>query len=276
MAFRIQINISRNRAPTVQIRQALEERVMEVAVESTQRTLMVRMDGLEARLRKAVEDSYTQAINYAANSMIGTLSPYAQDKRVYMPIPLDSRPIPGVPDHVIWKPLTQATRVRKLNYLHRIKRTNRDQSRGAVKFFVHTGRLRQQLKRFARNYARHTGLLQLFVRTEKGNIRASRRRGTMPVGALRMRVMPRVPLTALNPENSDMMRLEQVMGIPNYGENSAFNKLAGRKTHRPLLQPVMTFWTAYYIPNVITNALVSALDIREIRDQGLSDYSSTR
>lgn len=276
MAFRIQINISRNRASTVQIREALEERVMEAAVDSAQRTLMVRMDGLEAKLRKAVENSYVQAINYAANSMIGTLSPYAQDRRVFMPIPIDSKPIPGIPDHVVWKPLTQATRVRKLNYLHKIKRTNRDQSRGAVKFFVHTGNLRRQLKRFAHNYVRHTGLLQLFVRTEKGNIRASRRRGNMPVGSLRMRIMPRVPLLALNPENSESMRLEQVMGIPNYGENSTFNKLAGRKTHRPLLQPVMTFWTAYYIPNEITKALESALDIREIREQGLSDFSTAR
>lgn len=241
------------------------DEVAKEALGSTVDSNYVRLRDLEGRLTRSVNAELTNAVRYATDRMIGQLSPVGGTKTFHIEpsgqgVGLTSlgigRPIrqPGFSGahSVEWGPLSPRTRKAK--------------SKNKNNFFLHTGSLKQVLRRNAASIAAATGGVKFEVLKGDRYRPIDRKTDFIRIARLRMTFLPRIHrgfLPGLHSGNvgsfDRTMRFEAMLGLP----TNAWEKLRGPQRagfarpewHRPLLQPVFTYWTLFRLPNRVASVL---------------------
>lgn len=251
------------------------------SVAVTRSDRVVELKALEGRLRSAIEGELAEGVRYATQYMMGQTSGNSQDPdktfRIYGDketgdASLSSRgrgrlmlKTPGMntTGAVRWANLTWSTRRRK--------RQNKN------KFFVHTGELQRSLTSMARSIINKTGVVRyqlVEARADGGVVSSNRkiRQKIIPIGKLRITFLPNIyrgdlpglasgNVTAFDPA----MRFEKRVGI----SGEILQKLQGANKngfqkpewHRPLLQPVLTYWTLFRLPRRVGTAMNEILTV---------------
>lgn len=161
-----------------------------------------------------------------------------------------------------WQALSRRTIMKKSGSANR---QARDQAR---KFFVHTGSLQKEIRGLADNVVNRTGTVRIYYAkgdmTKSPRIMANQRR--VRVGQLQLRFLPGVPIRTLkgflteDPTYTDgSTAFEKSMGL----SKDALIKLQGVEGyHRPLLQPVFSYWMLTRIPRLVGTAISNAIRAR--------------
>lgn len=237
-------------------------------------TVSLSLSKLAKNLPKVVENSYVDAVNYAAKSMIGTKSPRGADNRAANDAKVDIRDPDG--EGLVlakWQVLSPRT-IKEQNQIRGTKSSG--------EFFNRTGQLRSDILSMARSMVKRTGVVRVQY---EGTLRDARGRFTsvsrstkkIGLGQFRITLMPNINRASLpgvisgnyadhNPE----LTFERKLGF----SPQALNKLRGATrasfvipgTHRPLLQPVFTYWTLNRIPNIIGRSITQSIETRKIDD----------
>lgn len=249
-----------------------------------ERTLL-NLKGLNNRLQRVIETEYAQGVQYAADNMMGQISDGARDKvfgfnnvgfntNVPQGKAFQRNSTPFTTGHVTWAPLSRNTVRRKIGDGLSIDRARR--------YYRNTGALRKELLTQARAMVKRTGVVKITFNTGRFAPVKSKT-AKIPVGQLRITLMPRTPRSALPGlasgnlgDVNKSMAFERSLGM----SEDAITKLTGpmrskgtfNLAHRPLLQPVFTYWSLFRIPNKIAAALAGA--INEGARSGLEDFSS--
>lgn len=238
------------------------------------------IDYLKRTLPHVVEDSYNDAVNFAAKRMIGTSSPRGRPvetrNNVYKDIrgpaveittatgkDANGESILSGGTSVIarWKALSTRT-IKEQNALTGV--------RNSGLFYLQTKSLQNELLNNSRSIVKRTGNTQVQYRQggRFAAITAASRR--VSVADFKIIILPNVSrgtipgLVSSNPLDVDSsLSFEKKLGL----SADAIKKLSGASngdyvipgTHRPLLQPVFTFWTLFRVPRVIAGALAKAI-----------------
>lgn len=244
--------------------------VAKEALGATRDSNFVRLKSLEGELTKAVNTELANAVRYAADRMIGQKSHGIQPKVFHIEPSEDdvSLTATGIGRHlriprfggvnqVTWHPLSAKTR--------QVKEQNKHN------FFLHTGTLRRFLKRNAHSIASATGGVKFEMLRDDRYKYITRKTDYIRIGTLRMTFLPRVHrgfLPGLHNGNvgsfDPTMRFEALLRLP----MNAWQKLRGPEVrgfrrpewHRPLLQPVFTYWTLFRLPrrvSVVLNRIIT-------------------
>ncbi|RWB08785.1 MAG: hypothetical protein EOQ39_18770 [Mesorhizobium sp.] len=249
----------------------------------------VGLKGLNSRLQRTIETEYALGIKYAADSLMGQLSNYGSDmspkvfsfsdakgsvintrigdtKRFKMATQPFSR------GQVTWARLTGNTIRRKVAGGLSVDRARR--------FYRNTGRLRQELLTQARSMVKRTGVVKITM-NNSGRFVSRARGSTIPVGQLRITLMPNVSRSSLPGlisgnlgDDNPSMSFERSLGMSSDAITKLQGPMAGsyNLSHRPLLQPVFTYWSLFRIPNKIASALNDS--IVSATQGGVEDYSA--
>lgn len=221
----------------------------------------INLEQLKKELPKVVENSYMEAVRYAAQSLIGRASPRGVDNRnTGYDAQIEFLSVAK------WKALSPRT-IREQNAIQGTKHSG--------KFFQRTGALKREILSMARKYVKRTGIVRVNVRNRFGqfqSINSSTR--SFRVGQVEMRLLPNISRASLpglqsgnvKDHNPDMS-FEQKLGM----SPEAVRKLRGAGngnfvipgTHRPLMQPVFTYWTLNKIPAVIAEKLLDTINLSE-------------
>lgn len=148
--------------------------------------------------------------------------------------------------------------------------------KGNRKYFVNTGDLRGSIRRIATGYVKDPGkAVKVFVtrKDKNGRLRdASGRFTKVHTHDMKIRLLPNINPTYL----PALMGSKNGKWDPNVGFEKALGfrgldleKLRGPRldfgsedrnvhVHRPLLQPVFTYWTLFQIPNAIARGITNA------------------
>ena len=248
--------------------------ISEDGAEFTMRSMVDRTD-LANKLRRTIETEYVKGVQYAVSGMIGTTSPggvrdgvtmhssaYKTFRTLGRPIDTESRGFTQLLDNgrtqdlikrpngpLRWQALSRHTRERKKH--------NR--------FFEDTGALSKMLRSKALNIVRKTGVVRVVVTTKqrrdsRGRFLPNER--VMPIANLEIRLMPSIPrsmLPGLTANNFGVVDRNQAFEKAVIADELALRKLAGperrKDIQRPLLQPIFTYWTNYYVPARIAQIL---------------------
>lgn len=232
-------------------------------VNSASKDLNVNIGKLAINLSKVIENSYVSAMNYAAKNMIGRSSPRSgvQGSGNKM------TSVPG-PDGLTiarWQVLSPQT-VAEQNAM---RGTEKDKG----KFFLQTGSLRAEILAMARMYVKNTGVVRVSyikaLRGEKGRfVSPLHSSATVKVSDLTLRLMPNINpaslpglLSGRPQDHNPNIEFEKKLGF----SMDALTKLQGavadqddyaiNLVHRPLIQPVFTYWTLNRIPKLIANSI---------------------
>ena len=223
----------------------LIDSTLRAGINDIQRRFELRLNGLEKKLQAVVEREYEAAIQYAVRHMLGTIGRYkgADNHVSSMRILINPKDrmgdsvISGVNDSVVWTALTANTVRKKLS---------QGGAGNSRKFFQDTGQLRSYLTAHSKRMAKRTGAVRIYTRNLNNRIqRITNMKSKLPLSALRIRVAPRIPSLAFESDNG---LLEKTLGI----SGTALQKLMGQhwdktKVQRPLLRPVMAFYTKHMI-----------------------------
>ena len=253
-------------------------------VELGQEHMRIMVNEFTKSIKKVIEDSYTEAVRYAANNMIGRASrgtpkTNGRDSTFVVTIGGDLNQLPVAN----WRQLSK----------RQVLKQNGGKP-GIGKYFLDTGHLRSYLLRFARNMVKNTGVVKVQVRGEDGvswtnpgktltSIPLARsdkvvaEDGTIskkiPVSNVRLTILPNIYPSRLpgvktgNVRDHDKsMGFETALGLsPDIVAKLRGPVIPGQPDiyHRPLLQPVFTYWTLYKIPGLIRDDLSAHLLDRE-------------
>lgn len=261
----------------------------EEALIVTQRGMVANLKKLRERLHKAVRSELTMAMKYAIGNMIGIQSPQTgsslifnllqQSNNVVLSPSLRMRRIKRPSGNVRWQALSSNTVRRKFGSREEHTRSN------ARNFYVASGRLRNWLRDHTAALVEGTGVVSVDFKAEKTLIKKGKPiPDEVPIADLTLRFMPRIPatmmpglaagnLSAFDPNLAFERRLgisgrnwEKLRGKTGW---SAPDEGTGRRTrvpiktggqirtefHRPLLQPVFTYWTMFRMPRRIASVL---------------------
>lgn len=241
-----------------------------------------QLNKLAKNLPKLVENSYIGAVQYAAKSMIGLKSPRGIDNRKQGVRVMD--PDGEGLEIAHWQSLSPRT-IREQNEIHNTK--------GPGEFFNRSGALRMDLLSMARRLVLATGVVKV---TYNGQLRDVRGRFTSPAASLKkvalgdfhIRLMPNInPATLPGLRTTNLtdhdpsLTFERKLGF----SPAALRKLKGAGkgeflipgTHRPLMQPVFTYWTLNRIPRVIAHSITDSLPrVQKREDFQTMERSSSR
>lgn len=274
MAGKLNINIRVGRssgkfnASDSRASKVLVDAIAQQVAEEERLRLLVNVKTLKERLSAALENELLSAFQYLSQNLIGQSSPdIASTMDGYKSFSIRTNgdessiynrkqagmnfanlsKFPGAKNFIRWKVLTRRT-VKE-------KRANNN------KFFLHTGSLRRTLaSSFARSWVKGTGVVSMSVQEDDTYRRMKASDKRLPVAKLRMTLLPRVfrgdlpglssgRISDFNPN----MGFEKRLGI----NGTILEKLAGVQRvgntskpewHRPLLQPVITYWTLFRLP----------------------------
>ena len=252
------------------------DKVAEEALGSTRADRMVDAHKLQAQITKSVQSELEKAVRFAADKMIGTRSVLGHTTHFHI-----GRHVPGgdvglsrsdfvIPPRefgqqspVAWHYITSSTRLRKGS-------AAKPPNPNAHNFFINTGELRRYLKAHAASIVQGTGVIRFQVLRD-GEYRPLTRKTTMVrLGTLRVTFLPRVYKNFLpglhtgSLASFDPSARFEAMVIDN---QDIYKKLVGPKKngfqrpewHRPLLQPVFTYWTLFRLPQRVSTVLDRAL-----------------
>lgn len=231
----------------------------------------LRLTQMTKQLYKAVSDELAYAIREAATSMVGT-----QSRGGYMDrersINVTGIPIRVFGDTVaMWRPLSKRTHVEQEKFGNK-----------PARFFSRTGALRMALLGLARQMVKRTGVVKVDVRDAAGSfrrIRASDR--VIPVADVRIRLLPNIfpnqlpglrtgSVADFNPNLS----FEKALGLSDEMIEKLRGPFGGNPMyHRPLLQPIFTYWVLNRIPNRVANIINRNIQVSSGR-RGIEDYST--
>lgn len=244
-------------------------------VDDVQRSSNLELSKLAKNLPKVVENSYIDAVRFAATQMIGTRSPLTVKTTSE---PVEVRDPEGF-ELAYWPVLSTRT-IREQNEIRG--------SKGQAQFFNRSGALRMDLLGMARNLVKRTGVVRVTYNSRLRDARgrfvslvASQKK--VSLGDFNIRLLPNVSPTALPgiktgivTDHDPSLSFERRLGF----SPAALKKLKGASkgnfvipgTHRPLLQPAFTYWTLNRIPQVIARSISAALPRRA---RVTNDYGAT-
>lgn len=278
--LKITVNIGGRRitenATTNRAMNAFRNGVMGEIIDRSGREVNVNVGRFAKTLYKLVEASYANAVAYAAKNMVGKPSPKGLSNRTANGGMVEVKD-PDGDTLAFWKVLSPRT----------VKEQNKvSASAGSGRFFRHTGALRLDLLGMARKYVKNTGVVTV---TTTGKLRDARGRFTsaanvtnvVPLGDLQIRLMPNIRtgmlpglLSGQNTDHDPTLSFEKRLGF----SSEALQKLAGSGMpggHRPLMQPVFTYWTLNRIPKVIAGAIASAIPQAKKIDNSSGSFVGT-
>jgi len=254
-----------------------------------QRDFQVDALKLRNQVHRRVSSVYNDAMHYITNQMIGIKSetseggytgttPVYIDAQAINPSGLPSIGVPGqrrfnerdffkglpknpgTQGYIEWDNLKAGT--------IRAKMERYGQSRTqAESFFQASGDLKSYLKKHKRRIIKRLGPVKVRLikqpRDSKGRFAAAFRKGvTMPLADLEVILLPGIAGTLPGlqsgqvADTDDGMSFEQSLGL----SPSILKKLEGPSaSHRPLIQPVMTYYTLFRAPAALSAALERAL-----------------
>lgn len=258
----------------------------DIAMNQVVDAVAVDVHALQTRLNRAVVRSMREAINYARLNIMGTMSSSGSQRsatQIYFeltgredgqePLPRSSASyirmhqahLRGV-DKIEWEPLSTKTRLSKMK--SGLSRND------ALRHYVHTGSLRKELGGLATAITRTTGTVRVgYIRNKAKNFSTyAARQRVVKVGQLQLTFLPNVPLGYLPGLRSGdvtttdrLNRFERMLPL----SKDAKNKLMGwspkedsappRQVHRPLLQPITTYWLLTKTPNLVQTAISRSL-----------------
>ncbi len=289
ITFAIGRNVGKFNATNSDGAKALSKAVANAATALAVQSTKFQIQQLTARLSQTVETAYTQAVQYAANNMIGR----------------QSRGIPNIPISInflqvaSWKPLSK----------RQVMKQNGGKP-GVGKFFHDTGALKKTLLTFARKMVRNTGVVKIQIMdADKGGWKSPSKKDSIipistlsvdqslnpvtgkigkgkkiPVSNIKLILLPNAYASQSPGLKSgkmggfdSSMKFETMLGL----SPEAITKLRGPVIpnqgdiyHRPLLQPVFSYWTFYKIPQVIQDALINNIFVPDRSEAGgIADYS---
>lgn len=253
------------------------------AIQMARRETKIDVVKISARLRQVVETAYTEAVRYAARRMIGrtTYAAWGTEKNANRTKPVDI--FIGDSDDSFfaasWYPLS-SRQIKK-------QRQTTGETGGKGKFFLDTGALKSELLSLARSMVKKTGVVKISVKDADTGLfrRPLKSTKVVPVADLKLTLMPNVypsqipgTRTGVVSDHNMNMSFEKSLGL----SEEAIKKLRGpiipgRESlyHRPLLQPVFTYWTLYRIPGLVAEALNrGVVNVNRSSRSGVADYSS--
>ena len=242
--------------------------IAEEILDSLMRRVVPDMEIRAGRLAKVlpgvVANSYVQAVNYAANKMMGMRN-QAQGSGGNARAQIQ---VPGPDGDTIanWQVLSRRTIMEQ-----RTLRKTKDDG----KFFTQTGALKADLVRIASGYVRGEGNAVKVTYAKRLRDKAGRfvkladTKQRIVLGDLTITLLPNMGMSkvaVMNTANSKFdskLGFEQKLGF----SGEALQKLSGATkgtfvipgTHRPLLQPAFTYWTLNRIPKLIASAINASL-----------------
>lgn len=237
------------------------EEIMDNLTSRVAENAEVRLGNLAKILPELVEKSYLEAVNFAAKSMIGTTSPRGADNRSANKGQVTIKAPDG--DTITrWQVLAPRT-IREQNAIRGV--------RDSGKFFSQTGQLKEEVVRVATSYVKSHPMIKVRY---NGKLRDTRGRFVSPIASRKRITMGNLTLNLMPGINRNLLggitAGDLNKGDPNLGfeqklgfSPSAIRKLRGAGkgtfvipgTHRPLLQPVFTYWTLNRVPQMIARAI---------------------
>lgn len=249
----------------------VSDAAMKMITQRVADSTVTNLGQLVKELHKTLENSYVEAVRYAAQSMIGRASPRGIDNRNEgYTVQIEYLNVAK------WKALAPRS-IREQNQIQGTKHSG--------KFFLRSGALRKEIMAFARQYVKKTGVVKI---TSSDRMRDSRGRFSavnsdtklVKLSKFSIRLLPNISPAALpglrsgNVQDFNAnMNFERALGM----SPEAVRKLSGATreysggdlilpgTHRPLMQPVFTYWTMFKIPALVAEKVLDATNI-----QGLS------
>lgn len=246
---------------------------------------------LQRVLDTRIKASLKQAVTFAAMNMVGVKSNVnttgrADPTRIVFNMGSDlgeggegTKPIINPSAQLIedfgaqgfeleWLALSRRTIIKKSTPLG--GRTYRGTSprEEAKKFFTHTGSLQKEIKALADTVTQQTGTVKIYYaksNTAK-SVRSMQNQTRVRVGQLQLRFLPSLPIRTLkgflaeDPTYTDgTTAFEKSLGL----SKSSLVKLQGVEGyHRPLLQPVFSYWMLTRIPQLVGTAISKAIRTR--------------
>jgi hypothetical protein len=251
--------------------------------EQAAKAVSVDVNQLQSRLDRLVRLSLQRAVNHARLNIVGLVSAHGSNRsptQIYFDnvdsfegnqaVPRggvrytqrNKQRLRGV-EKMEWPALAGSTRVKKMKA--GLSATN------ARRHFLFTGALRGELGDLARSITNHTGTVSVSYKTNPGAkrfnyVRGRGRRTPVTIGQVRLTFLPQVPLSRLPglmsgrvTDTDPKLRFERNLGL----SSSALEKLEGPKhgaaVHRPLLQPIITYWMLYRTPVLVQDAILRSI-----------------
>jgi len=267
----------------------MSDAIYKEAVDVALGRVKVRIDRMQNKLCSQLETGYTAATKFAADKMIGTASRGMAPVNIMDMMTsaqgsgtierglsggkgknaaqafLQSMAMPRnrAGGSINWAPLSK----RMVLTQHGMTSGNPP---GPGKFFLNTGGLRATLRSFGRAMVKRTGIVRV-RQIDKGvekNIKPGMKE--IQISRLRITLMPNVypsHLPGLRSGNlgefDPDVKFEKSLGLSSHMLEQLYgpdrHRDPNRDKHRPLLQPVMTYWTLFNIPNKIANVLQRAV-----------------
>jgi hypothetical protein len=265
--------------------QRMVDAFAEIGSEFVRQETKLNILATSKRLKQVVETAYTDAVRYAVRNMMGRSSPRAWgDPAPFINIMandeglgsvLGTRRSDGRALLAKWYPLS-----------HRQIKSQAGGSRGKTgKFFEDTGQLKSELLSSARAMVKKTGAVRIEIKDAAGatrKVKASDK--IIPVANLKLKLLPNIYPTQIpglisgRPyDTNESMGFERSLGL----SEEAIRKLKGPVIpgqddlyHRPLLQPVFTYWSLFRIPVILQEALNRGIVGKNKSSRsGVADYS---
>lgn len=285
MPVKVSFRLGRRSIKDIDASEGIDQFVEALGIETTDRAATVnRVDiqALQAKLNGRVERSLTAAVNFAAKSVAGTKSHVSTTGRgaptqIYfdwaepeLPLvnPSQGR-VQGLssPDVIYWDALSRKTILKKSN----TKRNGPVAGSGATprerarQYFVHTGALQAELLQLAKTITQKTGTVRVgYIKNSAKDFNIYRGKARhLKVGRLQLVFLPKLSISNLPGAHTAEASIydpnvlfERSLGI----SRPSLTKLKGVEGyHRPLLQPIFTWWTLNRIPRIVATTIQNSL-----------------
>lgn len=280
--LKVNWHIGKERGDTKADASTMDRIAQAIAIQVADQAIKKQVDwakGFQKRLPPMVEAEYVRGVKYAAQNLIGTRSqPGSGSQDTFFnafggiseasskaDLQAAIRPAGAFPTS--FRLATPLTVSRMMTW--RNLSTSWMREKGNNRFFLNSGALQARLKAMAKEYVRSTGGVRVNVTYRDGQgrfvVKGSRKITSAKVN---IKILPDIPrallpgLTSGNPTAFDpSMGFERALGI----EGLDLEKLRGPdpkidrgRRHRPLLQPVFTYWTLVRIPAMVYQAMQRA------------------
>lgn len=239
--------------------------------EAVSERVKINLSTLQKTLRFRIEQAYVSAVHFAAKNMIGRTNRLGQ-KQIEITDP-DGEGI----TLARWNQLAPRT-------IHEQRAIRNTKDSG--KFFSQTGALKAELLQMARTMVKRTGVVRVLYRNRGKFAKITSQTKSVPLADFTITLMPSINRASLpglisgrSDDHDTQLTFERKLGL----SPQAIRKLkgAGRGdfiipgTHRPLLQPVFTYWTLNRIPRTIAAAITSSINTGPKIDDSSGNFVGT-
>lgn len=245
----------------------------------------VDVPALQARMDRAIARSLQRAVNYARLNILGTMSASGSERsptQIYFDTIGDAdgnealpragryywyRPAPHIRKipKIEWEPLSTRTRLSKI----KSGKSRND----ALRHYLNTGALRRDLASMATQITQATGTVKIgYIKNKAKRFSPIARQRVVQAGRLQLTFLPNVPLSYLPALKSGdvravdrQARFEDMLPL----DADSKEKLKGwspgeaaptpRQVHRPLLQPIISYWVLNKTPELVSSAISRSL-----------------